>query len=347
LTAVTGLSTLAATSGGGALYSHLNDSSHASSPHSQGGPQAAQNSANNAQNGLITPQDNDPVLFTTQSGVEIKMGNTLPSTYNKHLGSGNLQSFAYFTTNDGTKTYTWVIIGASDSLTLSYDYKYPQISSLSDTTSTGIFKSYYDNNIFENTPAGIAIDADKAKQLILDSVTQTSEIPDGCVLCLANNYIETGAANNTVGYYYWGWEVTILSSTYVGDIATTMDNYYNNGSLGLSSITSNIQPIESLLTYGAVSSGNLDTYVSSNSVKSYVFPLASSKNTNNSFKFDTYLTSDQMKLSSTQWLRGGEVYKVGQRHGLGYVMDSSGTTTTTTISSSTPGYRPAFCLKLT
>ncbi|MBR3790551.1 MAG: hypothetical protein IKK20_01965, partial [Clostridia bacterium] len=72
--------------GGGALYSHLNDVSHASSPHSQGGPQAAQNSANNTQNGAnLTPQEqllagedlgldpeNDPVVFTTDYGLDIR-----------------------------------------------------------------------------------------------------------------------------------------------------------------------------------------------------------------------------------------------------------------------------------
>ncbi|MBR2433775.1 MAG: hypothetical protein IKB21_04165, partial [Clostridia bacterium] len=62
--------------GGGALYSHLNDASHASTPHSQGGVHATQNSANNGAN--LTPQEqllagtglgldpkNDPVVFTT------------------------------------------------------------------------------------------------------------------------------------------------------------------------------------------------------------------------------------------------------------------------------------------
>ena len=149
-------------------------------------------SSSNVGQGLITPKEDDPVLFTTESGLEIKWGNTLPSTYDKHLGSGNLTNFAYFTTNDGTKTYTWVIIGASDSLTLGNDYKYSQTSLLSDKNTTGIFKDYYDNNIFNNTPAGTAIDAEKSKQLILDSVVQASEIPDGCVLCLANDIIETG-----------------------------------------------------------------------------------------------------------------------------------------------------------
>ena len=95
---------------------------------------------------LVTPQEDDPVLFTTEDGLEIKWGNaaslqgggketwsgsftsestantnigdTHPATNNtSNLSSGNLSGFPYFTTTSGSTTYTWVIIGRNSNVT--------------------------------------------------------------------------------------------------------------------------------------------------------------------------------------------------------------------------------------
>ena len=66
--------------------------------------------------GLITPKADDPVIYTTESGLQIKYGNAAPSTLNSSLDSGNLEGFPYFTTASGSTTYTWVIIGRNSNV---------------------------------------------------------------------------------------------------------------------------------------------------------------------------------------------------------------------------------------
>ncbi|MFQ6749268.1 MAG: hypothetical protein ACLRFR_00305, partial [Clostridia bacterium] len=90
LTAVTAFGALAATSGGGALYSHLNDASRNETASSQKFSQTTPQTANTALNGVFSPQEqllagtglgldpeNDPVVYTTDYGLEIKYSNSL------------------------------------------------------------------------------------------------------------------------------------------------------------------------------------------------------------------------------------------------------------------------------
>ncbi|MBR3791006.1 MAG: hypothetical protein IKK20_04315, partial [Clostridia bacterium] len=169
LTAVTGLSTLAATSGGGALYSHLNDTSRNETASSQKFSQTTPQNANNAQNGLITPQDNDPVVFTTDYGLEIKYANAL--TY--------LTGYTYFTAGG----VNWVIIGYDSSMA---DF----VGDFSGETALNADPVQGYNNQFstlDNTPAGLAI----AKEMLAISslAKPNEEIGDGCVLCLAEKHV--------------------------------------------------------------------------------------------------------------------------------------------------------------
>ena len=127
-TAVTACSTLAATSGGGALYSHLNDVSHASSPYSQEGPQEVQNNANNAQNGALNlDPKTDETIYTTESGIEIKSHNVTGQT----VGNSQVQYFSLGSYN-GTPV-NWIILASGSKLVESI------------------------------TPAGIAINADTSQ----------------------------------------------------------------------------------------------------------------------------------------------------------------------------------------
>ena len=63
--------------------------------------------------GLIVPKNDDPVIYTTESGIDIKWSNySLTGTNGNQVGlaessgtslsSGNLSGFPYFVTNDGT-----------------------------------------------------------------------------------------------------------------------------------------------------------------------------------------------------------------------------------------------------
>ena len=372
--------------GGGALYSHLNDASHASSPHSQGGPQGSQNSANNAQNGLISPREDDPILFTTESGIDIKMGLALPSSYSNVLAFGNLAGFPYFTTEENTTTYTWVIIGRSSSVDidkiLSQNFLFSDwqnfVNSYQDID--WVYGDYFfKNNHEELTPAGNAISLDSiANDYIIDKRASFNdlpinddEIPAGCVLCLSNTIVETGAANNNwddvnaaklEGPVGGNQACIMLNSYYVGNLKTTMDNYYKSGALGLTTIKNNIQAVD-LTTYGMIGTDWNIYEFSSNVVTSYIFPLASSQY-ENSFKWNTYLTASEMKLSSNQWLRDGNdasgtrivvpsystfqgvsVSTWGAYATYKMLMQNSSNVTSTPVTE-TAGYRPAFSLKI-
>ncbi|MBO5309867.1 MAG: hypothetical protein J6A98_01530 [Clostridia bacterium] len=144
--------------GGGALYSHLNDTSRNETASSQKFSQTTPQNANNAQNGALSPQEqllagtdlgldpeNDPVVYTTDYGLEIKYANALTNT--------NLAGYTYFTLGeyDGTPV-TWVILG--------YD---PSMSDwVGDFTgakfgSGPIQGGYIQSTTIDDTPAGEAI----------------------------------------------------------------------------------------------------------------------------------------------------------------------------------------------
>ena len=188
--------------GGGALYSHLNDSSHASTPHSQGGPQAAQNSANNALNGALSPQEqllagtglgldpeNDPVVFTTSSGLEIKYANA-------ELTNTNLAGYTYFTMGKyNGYDVNWVIIGYDPSMV---DY----VGDFSGYGLTDLDPLQGENSVLttiDETPAGDAIRKEAISFLISNLAKPNEEIGDGCVLCLSECTLGTsifGTNNN-------------------------------------------------------------------------------------------------------------------------------------------------------
>ena len=79
-------------------------------------PAAAQLADSAPAQGLITPQEDDPVLFTTDYGLDIKWGNSLISgTADTTTG---LNGFLYIQTNDGTKNYYWCIIGQAPDMNI-------------------------------------------------------------------------------------------------------------------------------------------------------------------------------------------------------------------------------------
>ncbi|MBO5310007.1 MAG: hypothetical protein J6A98_02240 [Clostridia bacterium] len=286
--------------------------------------------------GLITPHEDDPVLFTTENGIEIKIGNTvgiinrdLPMSSGWGNPNSNLKKFMYFTTYDNGTPYYWTIIGQS----------------LSNSPFT-----------FGNDPASIAIQSEA-----MYPIASTNEIPAGCVLCLANDIVETGVANTdndgSVHYVFGQYSNNrAIAGYWIGTMYNVMQDYYLDGTFGLRSISDHIQPAE-LITYGAFPGDSGSSfYLSSHTVSSYIFPLASTAYAN-SFIYSTYLTNEQIKLSSTQWLRDGDT---AGSSGAAYAhidgcftiypykrcINSEGTETHLATNNSTPGYRPAFCLEI-
>ena len=225
-TAVTAFSAVAATSGGG-LYSHLNDTSHAQNVSTQQFSQPDEKAAHDAAilsgEGLGLDPENDPVLGTTEGGLEIKFHaksltglwdyNKFTSTYltDKFAGSGNfanLTGYLYVTMGG----YNWVVIGRNSSLnSISLTTTYAQGTA---TPAEFVkFKDYSSSASMLNsqretsTPAGSSINSSNSKQILntVSGVTRTysitlssygavgaSEIPSGCVLCFCEKSIKEG-----------------------------------------------------------------------------------------------------------------------------------------------------------
>ena len=267
--------------------------------------------------GLITPKADDPVIYTTASGLEIKYGNAWPSTFGGGtLSSGNLTGFAYFTTTANSTTYTWVIIGMGSGDII--------------------------------TPAGQAILPEITKQKIYLSTSLTTEIPADCVLVLANDNVATGVYNTSYSIYS-----NYMEASYVGreSIATTMEGYYTNGSWGLSTIKSSIQATN-LDTYTYYYANGVWAWRTDVAENQHIYPLG--VNTSSTFYWGNYLTVDQIKLSANQWVRGQHAATQGNTSysGGGYCfygsyVNSSGAHAAAYVLTSSIGYRPAFCLKIT
>ncbi|MBO5310332.1 MAG: hypothetical protein J6A98_03955, partial [Clostridia bacterium] len=287
--------------GGGALYSHLNDSSHASTPHSQGGPQAAQNSANNGAN--LTPQEqllagtglgldpeNDPVVFTTDYGLEIKSHNVgeVPVSVNDPSGNGTVTVSNTKWNYISAGGYNWIIIGSYSESTYTFF-----------STIRGDEYSGLDN---DGTPAANAISFDeKRPQEIIQGSSVTipaftnaivpanGEIPIGCVLCLCAGRTGISAFDSTGPY------VPCFPSS---DLDTAMTTVYDK----IKSDLGNQIRLTSLTTYG-YDDGSYGIYTHNE----YLFPLAAkTENSSQNFCVETYLNSNAKRdINVRWWLRTG------------------------------------------
>ena len=288
----------------------------ATSASNSGDPAALAQSADSAQ-GLITPKEDDPVLFTTENGLEIKFGlATMPS-------SSNLNGFVYFTTIKDNITYTWVIIGKS--------------TSGFDTSNEHPFSSaliYYQNAsgmlwAQEYSSAYSAISHDNIENDIVVfpnfsfDVVSNGEIPSGCVLCLSNDNIYYSEYGNSGGYFGGG---NLETQTVVDCSLET---------LGLSIISSHIQSIT--LNKRHYTGGSSDSY---SKVRIFVLggdSVSGGKSLDN-FKVSTYLTPDEAKLSDPFWT--GDSY---YGNSAGYINTSG---SYAEWGQGNLGIRPAFCLKI-
>ena len=124
--------------------------------------------------GLITPKKDDPVIYTTESGLKIYAGkatviNKIPTPFGSGFGNPNtnLKTFPYLVTLNGSTVYYWTIIGQSNS---------------------GPVFTY------ANDPASKAISAE-----VIASIKSNTEIPSGCILVLANNIVGSTAYSTNYG----------------------------------------------------------------------------------------------------------------------------------------------------
>ena len=249
--------------------------------------------------------ENDPVIFTTDYGLEIKSHNVgeVPVSTTSSKGSITVSSTNWNYISAGG--YNWIIIGS--------------YSSSSYTIST-IRGDEYPSSIPDKTDAGNALESASNKALLkINNITipkftnavtpSNGEIPYGCVLCLC-----AGTAGES---YFDNHNPSRYSYFPNSDLDTAMSNVYN-------SIKSSLKILPtSLTTYGYdMDTGTITTYTHSE----YLFPLATNtKNSSQNFCVETYLNSTtKQAIGSKWWLRTGEggssnrVYFIAADGGVAY-----------------------------
>ena len=207
-------------------------------------------------NGLGLAPKNDPVVYTTESGLEIRMSNatkysgtTTLKTNRNYSYTQDLSSFYYFTmgTYSGTiytatsktATYTvtnepvnWIILGLGENTAYFLDEVAKNLFSTWKANSNGIQYPtgnsgvYFFNEIYETySPAGQLIDsAVSAKTYIMDkvkaSINTNPDIPNGCMLVLSEKIL---------GQMYFNSSGAL---NYVHSTSDYFNYMYGNGNYG-------------------------------------------------------------------------------------------------------------------
>lgn len=247
---------------------------------SVGGGDAA--SSSNVGQGLITPHEDDPVIYTTESGLEIKFANANIVT-NYPLKEGNLSGYPYFTTSNGA--YVWAIIGTGDvELGLNYD-----------TTPAGIAirNSFGSYEYFKGTDKYYA----HSKAL-----KNPSEIEEKCVLALLTTYSQESVTwtNTNDGKRVNGFHLTN------NPVRLACEGYYTNDTFGFGSYLSSVQL--TTLTQRSVwrtgdYAGNYTSSILSTDL--YFFPLGNGADASENLIWQTYLSPEEFGLGIAQTARSG------------------------------------------
>ena len=279
--------------GGGALLRNLSDN-YAHSGASLSGQNATQNGATN-----LTPQEqllagtleldpeNDPVIYITDYGLEIKSHNVgeAPVSVNSDNGTITVSSTTWNYISAGGKE--WIIIGSYSKSSYTF-------------TPSIISADKYSGNNPDNTDAGNAVESANVNGLLQTAtitipafinaaVPSNGEIPQGCVLCLSAEMMGT-AKIGSFGY---------VDSPLRNYIENTIYGGTSELSLGLQSLPIIPQTIRAYQQW-ATSPDIIEN--------AYLFALAG--RANEGFAVTTYLEDDTKRnIGATWWLRSGNSAK--------------------------------------
>ena len=232
----------------------------------------------------LDPQ-NDPIIYTTESGLEIKYGGI---DYNMSLGSGPLKGYPYFTMGTyNSLAVNWIIIGIRTGETF-WDKNITNylFSNWKTNYTNTKFGQYFFTNIYDTTtPAGAAINSViPSKSYIQDFVSnakpiQNAEIPSGCALSIS----ECSLYGNQ--FYNSSTQCVYPSS----NLKTSVDNLYTSG-LGLTTAQKNLIVSQTFSTITGTSSSTTTSSTQS------LFLLAGR---GEKYNVSTYLTSNALRQAYT------------------------------------------------
>ena len=320
--------------GGGALLRNLSDNSVHSGA-SLSGQNATENLTPEEQakaerdanilagGGLGLDPENDPVIFTTDYGLEIKSHNAgeLTASIKTSSGPTTIGGASYNYVSAGG--YYWIIIGqySSSSYTMSDTIK---ASEDEYATTKQYDNSDAGNEIYSASSNGIYQLNITIPKIPYALVPSNGEIPKGCVLCLSAGNIGTTRYGSSGSYFP------------DSKLETAMTDIYDSIK---SSLKIRLTPLK---TNGAQSGAANTNYTHS----AYLFPLATTGNgiyTSQNFCVETYLNTEEKRTieDGRWWTRTGRTYDTA------YQVTHKGEITTTYGSiSGNYGVRPAFVLQL-
>ena len=255
--------------------------------------------------------ENDPVIYTTESGLEIKYGGE--SVSDQLASSQPLAGYPYFTmgTYNGYAV-NWVIIGRNTNDTVftsaisSYLYStWKTNNNVSSATFTTKAKYWFNGGGYETTtPAGSAINGVvPSKSYVADvtkatkSVVGKDEVPSGCVLAVSEKCLGAAVFNTAAKANYE-----------TSSIKPLFDNLYSSG-LGLTSAQKALIKSQTIQ-----STTSTNTTVTSSS--KYFFPFAYTiSGYTQAYCIQTYLTSNALRISydigtttaRQYWTRSGSI----------------------------------------
>ena len=285
--------------------------------------------------------ENDPVIYTTESGLEIKFGGLSASST---MSSGALTGYPYFTMGTYNNTaVNWIIIGKNPNdytfsnaiteyLFTEWQKNKKDILNVKQPKSEYFFRSIYENK----TPAGIGIQADiTTKSTISDfvrialNIVSHSEVSEGAVLAISElAYTLSDKVVNAVN-----------SSNYEGSSLQSYHEKFYESDLGLTD-AEKAMIIPQTLT---------NCYYPTNFSTSYnqhMFPLAYRSSSEN-FIIGTYLPTQALRVANQyHYLRSGrgDLYSGGWQ--IIYGINANGSVGAGTVNNIPTYIRPVCVISL-
>ena len=267
---------------------------------------------------------NDPIIYTTESGLEIKFGGI---DIEQSLASGALTGYPYFTMGTyNNNPVNWIIIGRNYNVTIFDNPISAKLFSSWISNMKNIFGKYFFDNFYEtSTPAGSAINSstspkgyvqDSSGSISLSSIVTNDLIQSNCLLILS----ETCLGNSV-----YGGDANYENST----LKTYITNLYETG-LGFSQAEKNIFQNTYVETYCSGYS-NVNGYHK-------LFQIGQGGN----WPFTAYITNSEAKTTSSFWLRGS----TGALKASSHYMNTSGNMDSYSTTGNSYGVRVMGVIKL-
>ena len=289
---------------------------------------------------LELDSENDPVIYTTTSGIEIKFAMTpitpATSTTPDHAGQATspsgLSGYAYLKMGN----YNWIVIGYHPSNTcINLTYNGVINFELSDYLKSP--NKYINNSFTEalvdfSTPASVAVQDDAIKQII--RLTMLNFVLDYSYASPNETELDPGEflvlCQDTTGNSLFG-NVLYESSTLLSEMRKLYYPSTNQNNAGFSISETNMIVAKTLITNG------------SSSLTEYLYPLA--LHSGETFSASRYLATENLGTEKDWWSRSRNL-NGGNYYYYTYYFSTAGETKQAKAGEKSLGIRPAMVVSM-